>query len=95
MKRLKRAKYIAENIQELKDHLHKLLQPSLIDLLQSEKLINQFNLFLSNNEENSTITFDQRKEIYQQLEQLSYLDNLILPGDEFAFDEEYRDDIDE
>ncbi|CAF1053236.1 unnamed protein product [Rotaria sordida] len=97
MKRLKCAKYIAENIDQLREQLHDLLQPSLIDLLSSDQFKTQFSLSLSTNDENenSTTTFDHRRELYQQLEELSCLDKVIVPGDDSTVDDEIRDEIDE
>jgi hypothetical protein len=96
MKRLKRAKYLSEHIDQLRDQLNNFLQPSLIDLLSSDKLKNQFSLFLSTNDENSsTTTIDDRKEFLEQIEQLSSLDKIILPGDDLTIDDEIRDEIDQ
>lgn len=100
MKRLKCAKYIAENIDELREQLYELLQPSLIDLLSSDTFKTQFSLLLSTNDENensaaTVTTFDNRRELYQQLEELSCLDKVIVPGDDTIIDDEIRDEIDE
>jgi hypothetical protein len=95
MKRLKRAKYIAEHIDQLRDQCNQLLQPSLIHLLSSDKFQNQFSLFLSTNDENdNTTNNDDRKELLEQLEHLSCLDSLIVPGDELVTDDDIREDID-
>ncbi|CAF3302299.1 unnamed protein product [Rotaria socialis] len=96
MKRLKCAKYIAEHIDQLREQLHELLQPSLIDLLSSDTFKAQFSLFLSTNDDNeNSTTIDHRRELYQQLEQLSCLDKVIVPGDDTTIDDEIRDEIDE
>ena len=100
MKRVKCAKYIAEHIDQLREQLRDLLQPSLIDLLSSDNFKAQFSLFLSTNDENedsttASTTNDYRRELYQQFEQLSCLDRVILPGDDSIIDDEVRDEIDE
>jgi len=99
MKRLKRAKYIAEHIDQLRDQLSNLLQPSLIDLLSSDKIKDQFSLFLSTNDENSstttTTTIDDRKEFLEQIEQLSCLDQIIIPEDDTLIDEHFTDQFDQ
>ncbi|UJR24227.1 hypothetical protein I4U23_027194 [Adineta vaga] len=92
-KRLKRAKYIGEHIYELSDQLNHLFPLSFINLISSEQFQNQFSLFLSNKEENSTN--EQRKEFLDQLEQLAFLDQIIIPGDQFGIDDEIKDDFDE
>ncbi|CAF0885226.1 unnamed protein product [Adineta steineri] len=93
MKRLKRAKYIGEHIDKLRDELIHLFQPSFVDLILSEQFQHQFSLFLSTNDENSTS--EQRKEFLEQIEQLSCLDKIIIPGDQFGIDDEIKDDIEE
>lgn len=95
IKRLKRAKYLAENIDQLRDQLNNFLQPSSIDFICSEKLKNQFLMFLSTNEQNSTITIDDKKEFFQQIEQLSCLDHIILPDEDFIIDDQIQDEIDQ
>ena len=93
MKRLKRAKYIGEHIDQLRDELNHLFQTSFLDLISSDKFQNQFSLFLSTNEENSTS--EERKEFLEQIEQLSCLDKILIPGDQFGIDDEVKDDIEE
>jgi len=74
--------------------LNDFLQPECIHLLSSDKLTNQFALFLSTNQLNST-TIDDRKIFLEQIEQLSCLDQIILPGDDFSFDDQIKDQIDQ
>lgn len=95
IKRLKRAKYLSENIDQLRDELNNLLQPSSIELICSEKLKNQFLLFLSTNDEISTITIDDKKEFFEQIEQLSCLDQIILPIDDLNNDDQITDEFDQ
>jgi len=91
MKRLKRAKYIGEHIDQLRDELTHLLQPTIFDLISSEKFQKEFSLFLSTNDENSTN--DERNDFLKQIEQLSCLDKIIIPGDQRGIDDEIKDDI--
>ena len=93
MKRLKRAKYIGEHINELYDKLMDLFPSDFLQLISSEQFQNQFSIFLSNNEENTS--YEQRKEFLDQLEQLSCLDQIFIPGDQFGIDDEVKDDFDE
>ncbi len=91
MKRLKRAKYIGEHIDQLRDELTHLLQPTIFDLISSEKFQKEFSLFLSTNDENATN--DERKDFLEQIEQLSCLDKIMIPGDQGGIDDEIKDDI--
>jgi len=91
MKRLKRAKYIGEHIDQLRDELTHLLQPPVFDLISSEKFQKEFSLFLSTNEENSTN--NQRNDFLEQIEQLACLDKIMIPGDQRGIDDEIKDDI--
>ncbi|CAF0781013.1 unnamed protein product [Adineta ricciae] len=93
MKRLKRAKYIGEHINEFYDKLTDFFSSDFLQLISSEQFQNQFALFLSNNEENTS--YEQRKEFLDQLEQLSCLDQILIPGDQFGIDDEIKDDFDE
>lgn len=97
MKRLKRAKYIAENIEQLREQLYDLIQPSLIDLLASDQFRSQFSTLSSADDENenSITTSEDRRELLQQLEELSCLDKVLLPGDDVSVDDEINDEIDE
>ncbi|CAF1689001.1 unnamed protein product, partial [Adineta ricciae] len=93
MKRLKRAKYIGEHIKEFYDKFTNLFSSDFLQLISSEQFQNQFSLFLSNNEENTS--YEQRKEFLDQLEQLSCLDQILIPGDQLDIDDEIKDDFDE
>jgi hypothetical protein len=94
IKRLKRAKYLSDHIDQLKDELNQFIQPQVIHLLSSDTLRIQLDLFLSSNQLNS-ITTEDRKQLFQQLEELSCLDSIIIPEDHLKIDEQFTDDIDE
>ncbi|CAF0828241.1 unnamed protein product [Didymodactylos carnosus] len=102
MKRLKRAKYIAEHIEQLRDELHIELEPSILELLCSEKLKQNWDDIVIPTTESSTTPSatttttpiqDKQKfldEICHELDKLAFLDKLNLGA---AADEEEKEEL--
>lgn len=90
MKRLKRAKYIGEHIDELREQLISVLHPAFVNLIGSEHFQNQFSLFLSTTDEHGTD--EQRRDF---LEQLACLDQILIPADQLDIDDDLKIDLEE